>query len=275
MNRRVFATLLLTPFMEACHAQRQATAGSRFIVTLVDQSETMKDFRKQQLADLAKIMASMNGGDTLQVYPITENPLSSPEPVTIQIDPYEPKKFNPVTYRLYADHEITSQAKAAMNEVKATIFGEDLTQNTAIIDSLELAARAFHSGAGRRASRLELILLTDLWEDQKGKIRFPYEKLTPKRIGQLLDQLSIEKRLADLSGATVWVGGARIHQNSPREFEDGVEAFWLAALSRMNAKASVAHFAPSLRDFPSNPKIVQVLTENSSRPAASISTKAK
>ena len=272
MNRRVFATLLITPFMEACHAQRQASAGSRFIVTLVDHSETMKDFRKQQLADLTKIMASMNGGDTLQVYPITENPLSSPEPVSIQIDPYDPRKFNPFTYRLYTEHEIIKQAKAAMNQVKVTIFDQEMAQDTAIIDSLELAARAFRTAAGRGAGRRELILLTDLWEDQKGKIRFPYEKLTPKRIGQLLERIAVEKRLADLSGAEVWVGGARIHRNSPREFEDGVEAFWLAAFSRMNAKASGDRFAPSLRDFPSNPKLLYALTDNSQEQVVSLSS---
>ncbi len=273
MNRRVFATLLMTPFMEACHAQRQASVGSRFIVTLVDQSETMKDFRKQQLADLAKIMASMNGGDTLQVYPITENPLSSPEPVSVQIDPYDPRKFNPVTYRLYTEHEISKQAKAAMNQVKVTIFDQEMTQDTAIIDSLELAARTFHTAAGRSAERRELILLTDLWEDQKGKIRFPYEKLTPKRIGQLLDQIAVEKRLTDLSGAEIWVGGARIHRNSPREFEDGVEAFWLAAFRRMNAKATAEHFAPSLRALPTNAKLFQMLTDDSNDPVASISSR--
>lgn len=275
MNRRVFATLLITPYMGACQSQRQAFAEPRFIVTLIDQSLTMKDYQKQQIADLAKVMASLNGGDTLQVYPITENPLSSPDPVTFTIEPYNPKKFNPVTYRLYSEHEITKHAKAAMAQVKATIFGEGMTGDTAIIDSLELAARAFRVAAGRGAVRLELVLLTDLWEDQKGKIRFPYEKLTQKRIGLLLDQISAEKRMPDLSGATVWVGGARIHRDSPREFEDGVEAFWLTAFGRMNAKASAEYFAPSLRDFPSNPNLVKALTEDSRRTAVAIPTSSK
>ena len=260
MDRRFFTTLLMTPLLEACQLQRQVSSDQRFIVTLIDQSLTMKDFQKQQIADLTKIMASMNGGDTLLVYPITENPLSSPEPVTIQLDPYNSKRFNPVTYRRYIEHETIAQGRKALAQVKVTIFDQKLTTDTAIIDSLELAARAFQSEAGSRARRKELILLTDLWEDQKGKIRFPYEKLTSKRIVQLLDQVAAEKRMADLSGASVWVAGARIHRNSPREFEDGVEAFWLAAFSRMGAKARVEHFAPSLSDFPSNPELVQALT---------------
>ena len=76
-----------------------------------------------------------------------------------------------------------------------------------------------------------------------------------------------EKRLANLIGVEVWIGGARIHRNSPREFEDGVEAFWLAAFNRMGANACVERIAPSLREFSTNAKLIQRLTaENDEQP---------
>src|ERR1035437_2286174 len=262
MNRRHFTALLMTALMEACQLHRQAPSDPRFIVALIDQSETMKDFQDQQMDDLMKIMSSLNGGDTLQVYPVTENPLSTQEPISMKLDPYNPNRFNPVTYRGYTERDLTNQAQAALAQVKATIFDQELTADTAIIDSLELAARAFRSAAGRDAHHRQLVLLSDGWEDQRGRIRFPREKLTAKRIAHLLDQLKAEKRLADLTGVEVWIAGARIHRNSPREFEDGVEAFWLAAFERMGAKACAERFAPSLREFPANPKLVQLLADN-------------
>ena len=272
MNRRYLTVLLMTPFMGACQLQRQSPKESRFIAALIDQSETMKDFQSQQLADLRKIMASLNGGDTLQVYPLTENPLSSPEPISMKLDPYNPNRFNPVTYRGYTERELTNQAKTALAQVKATIFDQKLTADTAIIDSLELAARAFRSADGRDAHHRQLVLLSDGWEDQRGRIRFPREKLTAKRIAQLLGQLRAEKRLADLAGVEIWIAGARIHRNSPREFEDGVEAFWLAAFGRMGAKACVERFAPSLREFPTNPKLVQLLAADGPQPTPAVAT---
>jgi hypothetical protein len=98
-----------------------------------------------------------------------------------------------------------------------------------------------------------------MWEDQRGRIEFPHEKLTPKRIDELLEHLASEKRVADLADVEVWIAGARIHRDSPRVFEDGVEGFWLAAFSRMGAKATAEHCAPSLRDFPTNPELFDLL----------------
>jgi hypothetical protein len=260
-KRRFFTALIMATFLEACQIQRRAPNDPRFIVALVDQSQTMTDFQEQQFADLTRIVASLGGGDTLQIYPVTENPLSTPDPISISLDPYNPKRFNPDAYRTYIGRETINQAKTALTQAKETIFDQDLTADTAIIDSLELASRAFHSAAARAAQHRQLVLLSDMWEDQHDRIRFPREKLTDKRIAQLLDQLSAEKRLPNLTGVEVWIAGARIHRDSPREFEDGVEAFSLAAFSRMGATATVERIAPSLRDFPTNPKLLQLLTQ--------------
>jgi hypothetical protein len=257
---RLFITaMIISLALCACQLQRQAPSDPRFVVTLVDQSKTMTDFQLQQYADLTKIAASINGGDTLQIYPITENPLSSPDPISIALPPYDASRFNPSTYHNYIEAQAFNQAREALARAKATIFEQELTMDTALIDSLEVAARAFHSSAGRGASHRELCLLSDMREDQHDKIRFPREKLTANRITELLDILASEHRLPDLNGVQVWIAGARIHRDSRREFEDGVEAFWRAAFTRMGANAPVERFAPTLRDFPTNPELVQRL----------------
>jgi hypothetical protein len=258
MPRRYFTlflalTLLLAMLdLGACQFQRKPSEGHAFILTLIDHTKSMKDFGPQQVRDIAKIIASLNGGDMLQIYPINENPLSSPEPIIVKLTPYDPNRFNPVMYRRYIEKELARQAAEALAQVKARIFAQDLASDTALIDSLELAARAFRSPEARTATHRRLVFLSDMWEDQRGKLRLPHENLTPKRVEMLLGKVTAGNRLPNLAGIDVWVAGARIHRDSPRDLEDGVEAFWMGAFARMGAVTYTERFAPSLREFPTN-----------------------
>lgn len=261
MRRRLIQRILVpAAALTLCGCHREPGAEpSRFVVVLVDHTASMVPHREQQMRDLAMVIASLEGGDTLEIYPITENPLSSPRAITMTLPAFEPSRMNTRTYGAYLEREANARGRAAIRAVRSKIFGSPPSADTAILDSLDLAGRVFTSSAARSHDKKELIILSDMWEDQRGGLHLARERLSPARMKALLDTLAASNRLSQLTGVHLWVAGARIHRESPRPVEDGIEAFWQAAFRRMGTEIRRERYAPTLRDFNTSAKRIAEL----------------
>ena len=247
LQRWLLVVLLIVVFALACALGAEPPGSApRFIVVLVDQSASMLAYQEQQLADLKKLMGSLRGGDIVRIYPIDANPLSARDPIDLVVDRYDPSRRNAESYKMYVKFEVPRRAAQTLEKVSTRIFGQKPASYTGIIDAIQLAALEFHSPLARPFLGKKLILLSDMWEDQ-GNIHLTPRTVSSTKLPRLLNQIRQQGRVSDLSGVEVWIAGARIHRDSPREFEDQLQFFWIKFFQMAGAATSSENFAPSLR----------------------------
>jgi len=214
-----------------------------FVFVLVDVSGTTSDARKAYLDDLKNIIEQLQSGDILWADQITGNSLATSRiPLKLDLPPFDFLSNNRDQY----DKQVVAQKKKALGEATLLISGD--THRTAILDSILVAQKVFHTPEALRASHRILVLLSDMREDSNRYV-FDREKLTTSRTERIIASERVNHGIADLRGVEVYVAGATADPTEDPEQVQQIQAFWQAYFRAAGTVLPDQRYAASLLDF--------------------------
>jgi hypothetical protein len=227
-----------------------ANASGKTVLVLIDISRSVRnqETKALYLDSFKRVTASVTHGDVLVAGWITEKSEDELElPIHDRLPAFRPNTDNPLfvrAERAKADQELEQRRKQICNDLRAQMHATDKRQveQTAIIDSLDLAQRvfaSFHNGDN------VLVLMSDMVEDS-GSYNFYRENLTPARVRGIIAQLKLQERVPDLSGVKVFVVGANYLDND--RFRK-IRNFWLSFFSATRADLRPENYGAALVDF--------------------------
>ena len=213
---------------------------------LVDHSDSVRDQQRLQLENLAKTLRSINGAGETEVLFINENPLAYPPVASIRVEPNDPARVNDEFYLMAVKKDLERSVPDALKKVESALRQTAPARATAIIDSLEAAARSFRA-IPKLPARKSLVILSDMIEDSAG-IHLLREDLTPKGRQQIIERIKREGRMPDLRDVSVIVAGARSDPKISRRVNDGIERWWQEFFAAAGARLNRNSFTPVLRE---------------------------
>ena len=241
-------TLVAAAACSSCRltANNEPARGT-FLLCLFDRSITAdgSQTKDRYLADFSKLVADLQPGDTVAADAITENPTATMRfPVHIVLPAYDPALSNPLAHK----RELQTAKRTLLEQVGQLVRDTPPTKNTAILDALYVSRKAIQSEAAKKATRLVLVVFSDMVEDS-ARANFERELLGAGRIKALLCSEEHNGRLPDLKGVDVWVAGATPDRTMGEARIRAIETFWHAYFSRCGAILPPDRYAPALLNF--------------------------
>lgn len=220
---------------------------TEFVLFDLSASTANADVRGRYFEDYGKLMDKIEGGDTLVVDRITDNPLAQS---TFPVNEVFPRMNSWTDNPLQFKHKKKLQRERIDKVVKEMV--DDLSQryqNTSVIDALHLAQRVF---ATYPDGRHVLVLFSDMIEESP-YYDFSKESLTERRINKIIENEKKEGRLPDLNGVEVWVVGAVAgyygRRMDPAKVRQ-VQNFWLAYFEAAGADLPIERYGSGLIEPP-------------------------
>jgi hypothetical protein len=219
---------------------------------LVDLSPSMKPYRAQQLEAIRHVIEKWEPFQTIDFLAVEGNPLGRAPLGHIAAFPYDSHKSNPMRHRIETSILRHKYLATILPGIERVIAAEDekykrnpSAAETCLLDGLEAAARAFRRVASQ--SR-ELLILSDGYEDCRGSIHLPKDRLSPAGIEAIIHDFERQNRLPRFAApVTAYFIGTRLNGASPRSYEDMVEQFWIKLLTRCGAQLRPDNFTPTLQ----------------------------
>lgn len=218
-----------------------------------------ESYLKQSKPDPRSVLGRLTGGEIVKGDKITEN---SQATATFPIDGCLP---------IYNPWSLTSQAsnprkhKLAMRKTleefrlqsEKLILSGQSAPSTDLMNAFQLAETVFTGEECSSAKEKLLIIFSDMVE-QSDRYNFFSERLTDKRISEIVAKERKDKRLPNLNGVQVWVSGATAatHGGLPSERIHQIRDFWLEYFKACGADLPKNHYGATLVNFrlhPENP----------------------
>jgi len=230
----------------SCQKTESLKEYSKTVFVLVDYSESARNARQDYIDSFKKIISQIKLGDHLFIWKITELSEMESKPLIDEDFPFPPSAKNEF-YMKQAIARAGKEMKVKLEEIEKKMeaflnSGEQLSTKTAILGSLQVAERVFKKG---RKDKSVLVIMSDMIEDSSD-YNFEREKLTDKRIAEIIAKGKAKKRLPDLNGVKIYVAGARA---SAREQFYNIQNFWLKYFKECGANLSKENYGSALLSF--------------------------
>jgi hypothetical protein len=226
MKKRFLFLILIFIILSfsACKKAEQPKEHSKTIFVLIDYSESVRDARQDYNDAFKKIIPKIKLGDHLFLWKITELSEMESKPLKDEDFPFPPPAKNEFYWK-QAMAKAEKEMKAKLGEIERGMEAllnseEQLSKRTAILGSLQVAEKVFKKD---RKDKAVLIIMSDMIEDSS-EYNFERERLSDKRISEIIGMEKSKKRLPDLSGVNVYVVGAKAPS---REQFYNIQNFWL------------------------------------------------
>jgi len=230
--------------------EKRATQGPRcviFVLFDISGSTSTKEIRQRYYDDFLKILDQLRGGEVLLGDVITENTMATISyPINQTFPAYNPLTMNPLTFR----DKMKKAREAVIQQAKKLLFERPPAPRTDMLNAFQAAEKVFNGEKYQNASYKILVVFSDMIEQTK-RYDFIKEKLTEKRIKEIIDKERREGRLADLKGVKVWVAGATaaLRGGLPPSKIQEIQNFWLTYFSACGANLTKERYAPTLINF--------------------------
>ncbi len=216
------------------------------VFVLIDYSESARNARQDYIDSFKKILSKIKLGDRLFIWKITDISEMEMKPLVDEDFPFpSPAKNEFYSKQAYAKAE--SEMKAKLQEIEkmmqALLSSEDqLSIRTSILGSLQVAERVFKND---KRDKAVLVIMSDMIEDSS-EYNFEKEDLSQKRTDEIIARQKQRRRMPDLNGVNVYVGGARA---SAREQFYNIQNFWLRYFKECGADLSKERYGSALLSF--------------------------
>lgn len=143
--------------------------------------------------------------------------------------------------------EISAASASLHQQVEKTLDNRTPSSQTAIMASLEVAAKVLNGDQLTDAKHKVLVIFSDMVEES-AHYRFPNEHLTDARIRAIVEAERIGGRLPNLKGIKVWKTGASAeHLDDDRSRE--LQRFWIEYFRASGASLEPDHYGSTLLNF--------------------------
>jgi hypothetical protein len=197
------------------------------------------------MRDLEKIsnLLAQKGG-TLRGDVIDSEALNtSTVPIDVTFPSYDPI-FS--TEKKHSE-EVRTAKERLRNQVKSALDVQRPSTQSAIMASLEVAAKVLNGDQMSTARRKVLVVFSDMVEESP-RYKFPHDTLTGSRIQAIVENERSGGRLPDLRGVSVWKAGA-----SSEDLNDdrsrALQSFWVQYFKAAGADLERDHYGPALLNF--------------------------
>ncbi|MEW6213987.1 MAG: hypothetical protein AB1478_02090 [Nitrospirota bacterium] len=230
----------------SCQKSEPPKEYSKTVFVLVDYSESARNARQDYMDAFKKLISRINIGDHLFVWKITELSEMEIKPLIDEDFPFPPPSPNEF-YRKQAIAKAEKELKEKLKDIEKKVQSflnseEQLAIRTAILGSLQVAEKVFTKD---RRDKSILVIMSDMIEDSS-EYNFEREKLSDKRIAEIIATEKAKKRLPVLNGIKVYVTGARIPN---REKFYNIQNFWLRYFKECGANLSKENYGSALLNF--------------------------
>lgn len=222
---------------------------NKVVVSLLDLSESTNkpEIRSKYSEAFQLILFKITHGDALIVGLITEKSVTELDiPIREQFPKFSPKHDT----RIYIEAEaqvaneelekkkksIKARADSILNDKSKKILKTD------ILSSLVVAERIF---SNYLLPKKVLVIMSDMIEDS-ADYNFEIEKLSDKRINEIIEKEKARARIPNLNGAKVYVIGASARTLDQYYF---IQNFWLRYFKECGADLSKENYGSALLAF--------------------------
>ncbi|MGQ9569611.1 MAG: hypothetical protein ACUVUQ_01975, partial [Thermodesulfovibrionales bacterium] len=226
------------------------------VVVLCDLSESTRNVRGIYLESFKKAISPIGHGDVFVVAKITDSSITEPEipieeahPEFVAKDKMGNPTDNPILVKnakKEADERLQKRKEELIETAKNLLLGERdkgrKIMHTDIMSSLHIAERIIKN---YRRDKPVLVILSDMVEDSS-EYNFEREKLTDKRIEQIVQNEKKKNRIPDLNGVKVYIVAAGV-RSSKRFF--AIQNFWLRYFKECGANLSKENYGSVLLSF--------------------------
>ncbi|BCB96562.1 hypothetical protein JZK55_14840 [Dissulfurispira thermophila] len=230
----------------SCKDAKSQKSPNKTVLVLIDYSESVREARKDYIDAIKKVIPKVKLGDHLFVWKITRLSEMETKPLIDEDFPYPPPQKNDFYWK-QAVTKAEREAKIRFDEIGKKIEGllnsnSDFSRKTDILGSLQVAEKVFKKD---KKDKAVLIIMSDMIEDSS-EYNFERERLSDKRIGEIINHEKIKKRLPDLSGVNVYVVGAKA---PTREQYQNIQNFWLRYFKECGANLPKENYGSALLIF--------------------------
>ncbi len=237
------AALIASCLVSGCSTGQRV--NNACVLVLFDQSVGMQSTRDRYAADFAKVVAKLEGGDTILGDVITED---THKTASFPIDQDIPR------FDAFKDDELGYKAKLARTKKDLLKKTEELlavrAANSDILSGFRLAEKVFSGDKGLAATHRVLIVFTDAIEQTPEYDFTAMPDYSEKEIEQIISAQKSHGRLPDLSGVRIYMVGvnamATPQASMTPEKTAWTEEFWLAYAAATKASLDKADYSPSL-----------------------------
>jgi hypothetical protein len=240
--------LKMSLFLIICSLIVGCTTNQCVIYVLFDisGSTAKKEIRQRYYNDFLKILDEINGGEILICDLITENTMAtSSQPVNESFPIYNPFIMNKENFK----RKLNKQKEKVKAQVDSLIFSSS-TPMTDLLNAFQAADKILNGELYKDDTCKILVIFSDMIEETKS-YNFKKEKLTSKRIEQIINELKKENKLPNLKGVKVWVAGAGVEIGGglPPEKIYEIENFWMRYFKECGADLTKDRYSTTLINF--------------------------
>ncbi|MFN3422719.1 MAG: hypothetical protein ACK40X_13455 [Armatimonadota bacterium] len=235
--------------MTGCLAPKSEKAPTCVILVLFDisGSTAIPEMRHRYFNDFQKILAEVRGGEILIGDVITDNTLATLSyPINEVFPTYNPLVDNPLTFK----RKMKQAVETAKKKAKKLILEHPPASRTDLLNAFQAADKVFNGERCKNASHKILVVFSDMIE-QSDRYDFTGQRLTEKRIQEIIDTLKKQNQLPNLQGVKVWVAGATAAIKgglSPQKIYE-IENFWLRYFQACGADLTKERYSTTLINF--------------------------
>lgn len=239
----------LSSLMTGCSAQKGGKTPSCVIFILFDisGSTAAPQIRQRYFDDFQKILAEVRGGELLMGDVITENTLATLSyPINESFPAYNRFVDNPLTHK----RKMQKAIETAKEKAKKLILEYPPAPMTDLLNAFQAADKVFNGEKCKAARHKILVVFSDMIEQSK-HYDFVRERLTEKRIQEIIDTLKKKNQLPNLQGVKVWVAGATAAVKgslNPQKIYQ-IESFWLRYFQACGADLAKERYSTTLLNF--------------------------
>lgn len=155
---------------------------------------------------------------------------------------------------LSTDKKHSQQVAAALDRVKqqveSVLVNQKSASRTAVMSSLEVAAKILNGDQLKNANRKILVVFSDMVEESP-RYNFPRERLTEPRIRAIIEAERSTGRLPNLQGVKVWKAGASaVGLDDDRS--RALQRFWVEYFKAAGADLEPDRYGSRLLNFSVN-----------------------
>jgi hypothetical protein len=143
--------------------------------------------------------------------------------------------------------EVSAASDLLHQQVEKTLDNGTPSSQTAIMASLEVAAKVLNGDQLGGAKQKALVIFSDMLEESP-RYRFPKEHLTDTRIRAIVEAERIGGRLPNLQGVKVWKTGASAEHLDDDRSRD-LQHFWSEYFKASGASLESDHYGSTLLNF--------------------------
>lgn len=251
---KIFLLIVLV-FLFSLSCEKIKTEGKKTqqktVVVLFDLSGSTKDFRNVSFETFKKILSGTTHGDVIVAAKITESsivepeiPVKEPFPEFVALDKTGRPTDNEFLIRQAkqeADKKLANKKDELLKIVKEFLFTGN-ARKTDIMSSLHVADRVFKNYVRDKAI---LVILSDMIENADA-YNFGNEKLTQKRIEEIIKKEKARNGMPELTGVKIYVVSAG-KLSADRFF--AIQNFWLRYFKECGANLSKENYGSALLNF--------------------------